>query len=99
MATNSSQRWGHIQVKACVVSAGALSDEDLHLNTWRTAPLWGIGLTQKVNPQATFLHDGRARNLEEAILWHGGEAQRSRDAFLALAPQQRQALTEWLKQL
>jgi len=43
-------------------------------NEWRTAPLWGIDLTQKVNLQALFLHDGRARTLEEAILWHGGEA-------------------------
>jgi CxxC motif-containing protein (DUF1111 family) len=49
-----------------VAERGAASNE------WRTAPLWGIGLTQKVNPQATFLHDGRARTLEKAILWHGG---------------------------
>ena len=56
-----------------------------------TAPLWGIGLTQKVNPQATFLHDGRARNLEEAILWHGGEAEASRVAY--------RALLLWLRQI
>lgn len=66
---------------------------------WRTAPLWGIGLTQKINPQATFLHDGRARNLAEAILWHGGEASRSRDRYLALAPGERAALLRWLRQL
>lgn len=66
---------------------------------WRTAPLWGIGLTQKVNPQATFLHDGRARSLEEAILWHGGEAEASRQAYLALKAHQRQSLLQWLRQL
>ena len=43
-------------------------------NEWRTAPLWGIGLTGTVNGHTLFLHDGRARNLTEAILWHGGEA-------------------------
>ena len=66
---------------------------------WRTAPLWGIGLTQKINPQATFLHDGRARSLEEAILWHCGEAEASRQAYLALASPQRQALLQWLRQI
>ena len=68
-------------------------------NEWRTAPLWGIGLTQKVNPQATFLHDGRAHNLEEAILWHGGEAEASRVAYQTLPQPQRQALLLWLRQL
>jgi CxxC motif-containing protein (DUF1111 family) len=76
-----------------VAEQGALSGE------WRTAPLWGLGLTQKINPQATFLHDGRARSVEEAILWHGGEADASRQAFLALAKPQRQALLRWLNQL
>ena len=42
---------------------------------WRTAPLWGLGLAHTVNPKAGFLHDGRARTIEEAILWHGGEAE------------------------
>ena len=41
---------------------------------WRTAPLWGIGLTQAVSEHAFYLHNGRARSLTEAILWHGGEA-------------------------
>jgi hypothetical protein len=48
---------------------------------WRTPPLWGIGLTEEVNGHTYFLHDGRARDLTEAILWHGGEAQAARDAF------------------
>src|SRR5690606_28374557 len=51
---------------------------------WRTAPLWGIGLTEAVSGHTRFLHDGRARNLLEAILWHGGEAQASRDRVAAL---------------
>ena len=66
---------------------------------WRTAPLWGLGLTRRINPQATDLHDGRAPSLEEAILWHGGEASGSRDRYLGLAPRQRQALLRWLGQL
>ena len=45
---------------------------------WRTPPLWGIGLTKVVNGHTSFLHDGRARNLLEAIMWHGGEAEQSR---------------------
>ena len=52
---------------------------------WRTAPLWGLGLTQTVLPYASYLHDGRARTLEEAILWHGGEAERARERFRTLA--------------
>ena len=48
---------------------------------WRTAPLWGIGLVAVVNRHTRFLHDGRARNLAEAILWHGGEAQPAREAL------------------
>ena len=52
---------------------------------WRTAPLWGIGLTETVTGQASFLHDGRARTLLEAVLWHGGEAQAARDRVVAHA--------------
>ena len=48
---------------------------------WRTPPLWGIGLVETVNGHTRFLHDGRARSLEEAILWHGGEAERAREAL------------------
>lgn len=51
---------------------------------WRTPPLWGIGLTAQVSGHSYFLHDGRARNLLEAVLWHGGEAQAARDAVIAL---------------
>ena len=66
---------------------------------WRTAPLWGIGLTETVNGHTFFLHDGRARNLTEAILWHGGEAQKARDAFAALEKADREALISFLESL
>jgi CxxC motif-containing protein (DUF1111 family) len=66
---------------------------------WRTPPLWGIGLQQTVNQHTFFLHDGRARNLTEAILWHGGEGQASRDRFHALPPAERAALLRFLDSL
>ncbi|MEM6817534.1 MAG: di-heme oxidoredictase family protein [Pseudomonadota bacterium] len=66
---------------------------------WRTPPLWGIGLAQTVNPAATFLHDGRARTLEEAVLWHGGEATASLNAVLALTEPERDALYAFLESL
>ncbi len=66
---------------------------------WRTPPLWGIGLTERVNGHTFFLHDGRARNLTEAILWHGGEAQAARDRFAALPATDRDALVEFLESL
>ncbi|MBY6160817.1 c-type cytochrome [Mameliella alba] len=66
---------------------------------WRTAPLWGIGLTRQVSGHTTFLHDGRARSLLEAILWHGGEAQPHRDAVIDMPPPDRQALIAFLESL
>jgi CxxC motif-containing protein (DUF1111 family) len=66
---------------------------------WRTAPLWGIGLTETVSGHTFFLHDGRARNLTEAILWHGGEAKKSRDGFAALDASDRAALVAFLNSL
>ncbi|HKQ83789.1 MAG TPA: di-heme oxidoredictase family protein [Steroidobacteraceae bacterium] len=66
---------------------------------WRTAPLWGIGLTATVNRHTRFLHDGRARSLTEAILWHGGEAARARDSFMHLPRAQRAALLQFLNSL
>lgn len=66
---------------------------------WRTAPLWGIGLTGIVNGHTFFLHDGRARNLVEAILWHGGEAQRARDAFAGLTSEDRRRLIAFVASL
>jgi CxxC motif-containing protein (DUF1111 family) len=66
---------------------------------WRTPPLWGIGLTETVSGHTYFLHDGRARNLEEAILWHGGEAQAARDGYAALSKADRDALISFVESL
>lgn len=66
---------------------------------WRTPALWGIGLAKTVNPMATFLHDGRARTLEEAILWHGGEAAAAREHFRSAAHSDRDALIAFLQTL
>ncbi|MGH1445299.1 MAG: di-heme oxidoredictase family protein [Cognatishimia sp.] len=66
---------------------------------WRTPPLWGIGLTEQVSGHTYFLHDGRARTLMEAVLWHGGEAQAQRDAVVALPPADRAALIRFLESL
>ncbi len=66
---------------------------------WRTPPLWGIGLTGVVNGHQYFLHDGRARSLEEAILWHGGEAQYSRDQYVNFSISDRLALLAFLQSL
>ena len=68
-------------------------------NDWRTPPLWGIGLTETVNGNTFFLHDGRARNLTEAILWHGGEARQARDRFAAAKAVDRDALIKFLESL
>jgi CxxC motif-containing protein (DUF1111 family) len=66
---------------------------------WRTAPLWSIGLTAGVSGGEAYLHDGRARTLEEAILWHGGEAERSKEVFRKLPTADRAALLKFLKSL
>ncbi len=66
---------------------------------WRTPPLWGIGLQETVNGHTFLLHDGRARNLEEAILWHGGEAAQSRDLFKNLSRTDRAKLVRFLESL
>jgi len=66
---------------------------------WRTAPLWGIGLTEQVSGTANFLHDGRARSVLEAILWHGGEAQPMRDAITMMPKADRDALIRFLESL
>ncbi len=66
---------------------------------WRTPPLWGIGLVKTVNKHTNFLHDGRARNLEEAILWHGGEAEKAKDIFKEMHKEERDALISFLNSL
>lgn len=66
---------------------------------WKTPPLWGIGLTAQVSGHSYFLHDGRARSLLEAVLWHGGEAQAARDGVVALPAEDRAALIAFLESL
>ncbi len=66
---------------------------------WRTAPLWGIGLTEVVGGKAYYLHDGRARSLMEAVLWHGGEAEDSKQTVLSFNAEERAALIAFLESL
>jgi len=66
---------------------------------WRTQPLWGLGLQKVVNGHTRLLHDGRARDVSEAILWHGGEGERAREAFRNLSKQDREALLKFIDSL
>jgi len=66
---------------------------------WRTPPLWGIGLVPLINEHSQYLHDGRARNLQEAILWHDGEARTARRRYAATPKEQREALLAFLQSL
>lgn len=66
---------------------------------WRTPPLWGIGLLRTVNGHGDLLHDGRARNVTEAILWHGGEAEPARETFRAMPRAEREALVKFVESL
>lgn len=68
-------------------------------NEWRTTPLWGIGLQEKVNGHTYFLHDGRARNFVEAIMWHGGEGEASKNVFRKMPREDRNALVKFLQSL
>lgn len=74
-------------------------DFDASGQEWRTSPLWGIGLTRVVNGHQNFLHDGRARTLMEAIMWHGGEAEQSREHVSGLSKSDRNALIKFLESL
>ena len=66
---------------------------------WRTTPLWGLGLLRTVNGHTRLLHDGRARDVSEAILWHGGEAERAKEAFRSMSKAERSALLTFLDSL
>ena len=79
--------------------ADGLAEGDASGQEWRTPPLWGLGLVQTVNPRASFLHDGRARTVLEAILWHGGEATAARTAVTALSAPDREHLLAFLTSL
>ena len=74
-------------------------DHEASGTEWRTPPLWGIGRAAEIGTQPAYLHDGRARSLAEAVLWHGGEAERSRQAFIALSSADREALLTFLNSL
>lgn len=79
--------------------ADGRQDFDANGREWKTRPLWGIGQSKTVNPLAGFLHDGRARTLEEAILWHGGEARYSVSQFTQLSENDRNKLIRFLNSL
>jgi len=79
--------------------ADGRADFDATGSEWKTRPLWGIGATQTVNPGAGFLHDGRAKTLEEAILWHGGEAQNIKENFMKLPKTKRDQVIKFLNSL
>ena len=66
---------------------------------WRTAPLWGLDIRLHAARHATFLHDGRARSIEEAVLWHSGEAAHAERKFESLGPRERQILIGWVSSL
>jgi len=66
---------------------------------WRTQPLWGIGLLQKTTGTAYYLHDGRGRTLEEAILWHDGEARNAKQQFMQLSKADRDRIISFLQSL
>lgn len=86
---------------------GELADENVGVRfegeattrEWRTPPLWGLGLVKTVNGHTRLMHDGRARSFEEAILWHGGEGQKSQENFVALPAPDRAALVKFLESL
>ncbi|MBL4631132.1 MAG: thiol oxidoreductase [Paraglaciecola sp.] len=86
-------------VQYCQGLADGLVQGDAGPSEWKTPPLWGLGLVQVVNPKATFLHDGRARNIEEAVLWHAGESIDSVNQFKQLSAEKRQQLLGFLASL
>jgi len=79
--------------------ADGISDSMASGSEWRTPPLWGIGLTKTVNGNSFFLHDGRARSIEEAILWHGGEGSASRKEYTSLSTKERQDVLNFINSL
>ncbi|HEU5125156.1 MAG TPA: di-heme oxidoredictase family protein [Verrucomicrobiae bacterium] len=79
--------------------ADNMGEADATGSEWRTPPLWSIGLTAGVSGGEAYLHDGRARSLEEAILWHGGEAESAKESFRTMTASDRAALIKFLKSL
>ena len=69
-------------------------------NEWRTAPLWSIGKYKlALGKEPNLLHDGRAKNIEEAILWHGGEALKIKENFIALKQKQKEQIIKYIQEL
>lgn len=93
--------WPYTDLLLHDMGEGLSDPQDSHplASEWRTPPLWGIGLTALVNREYGFLHDGRARTILEAILWHGGEAQQSRDAIVKLSEEERRNLLLFVNSL
>ena len=94
--------WPYSDMLLHDMGAGLADDRpegDATGSEWRTPPLWGIGLTETVSGHTLFLHDGRARNLTEAILWHGGEGQGARDRFAGMSAAERARLVAFLESL
>lgn len=79
--------------------ADGYSDFDAGGREWRTPPLWGIGMVETVSGHTNFLHDGRARSLQEAILWHGGEAGGAKNNFINMSAKEREQLLKFLGSL
>jgi CxxC motif-containing protein (DUF1111 family) len=79
--------------------ADSMAEGDVTAAEWRTAPLWNIGLTAGVAGGEGYLHDGRARTIEEAILWHGGEAEQAKENFRNMSAADREALVKFIRSL
>lgn len=86
-------------VQRCEGLADGVIQNDASGSEWKTPALWGLGLVQTVNQDSSFLHDGRARTIEEAILWHGGEAQASKNIFMNLTKAEREQVLAFLESL
>lgn len=86
-------------VQRCEGLADGFIQGEASGSEWKTPPLWGIGLVQTVNPKSTFLHDGRARTIEEAVLWHGGEAEQIKQKFMSLKADERKQILAFLQSL
>jgi len=79
--------------------ADGITEFDANGQEWRTPPLWGIGIQKRISGSSNFLHDGRARSIEEAILWHGGEAAAAQQQYISLSSSDRAALLQFLKSI
>ncbi|MEI6894493.1 MAG: di-heme oxidoredictase family protein [Colwellia sp.] len=88
-----------LYVQRCEGLADGVIQGDASGSEWKTPALWGLGLVQTVNPNASFLHDGRARTIEEAILWHDGEAESAKAFFMNYRANERQQLLLFLHSL